>query len=156
MLKTRVLAVLLAGIFFVSCAKKETFDADAQARADEQIIKDFIAKNNIPAVRDPSSGVYYQIVTPGTGNVTYSNNPELFANYTGRLLDGTVFQKSTEPIKFRYSGVILGWQVGLAKIQPGGRIRLIIPSGYAYGSSGYGNIPPNTVLDFDVDLIKAQ
>ncbi len=150
-----MLAFFMAGILFMSCAKKETFDADAQARADEQIIKDFIAKNNIPAVRDPS-GVYYQVITPGSGNVNFGSNPLLSANYTGRMLDGTVFEKSSDPISFRYTGVILGWQVGLAKIQPGGRVRLIIPSGYAYGSSGYGSIPPNAILDFDVDLIKAQ
>lgn len=156
MLKTRVLAFLMAGFILVSCGKKDSFDAEAQARTDEQLIKEFIAKNNIPAVRDAASGVYYQILSPGSGNLDYSTNPELYANYTGRLLDGTVFEKSSTPIRFRYSGVITGWQVGLSKIQPGGRIRLIIPSGYAYGSSGNGRIQPNTVLDFDVDLIKAQ
>lgn len=157
------LLLLLPAMTLSSCKKEETqtYDPQKQLEADEVIIKDFIAKNNIPAVRH-ETGVYYQIIEPGEGNITYRANTTVTANYTLRFLDGTVIQQSTEPFRSRLApsnnqlGLITAWQIGIPLIQKGGKIRLISPSGYAYGPRGENPIPPNAVLDFDIELVDVQ
>ena len=147
-----------------SCLKNSNEDSAAQAKEqlekDEVIIKKFIVDNKISAVRH-ESGVYYEIKAPGTGNVNFSTNPRITANYTGRLLSGTVFDSSLNtgrtPLEFFLTGVIDGWKIGVPLIQKGGKIRLLIPSGYGYGTAGAGSsIPPNAVLDFDIEIIDIK
>ncbi len=147
--------LLLAAFTMGSCKKKETFNAAKQAEADEQIITDFISQNKISAEKH-SSGLYYQIIEPGSGSITYTNNTAITANYTGRLINGTVFDKSTNAISFKLGGVIPGWQIGVPLIQKGGKIRLFIPSVHGYGQYGAGPIPENAVLDFDIELIDVK
>ncbi len=145
-----LLSVLFLYLF--SACKKDNFDAEKQAQIDEELISDFIAEKNISAQRH-SSGIYYQILAPGSGNVTYTANTTVAARYTGRFLSGTAFDgPHTTPVSFPLGRVIAGWQIGIPLIQKGGKIRLLIPSGLAYGPDGYLSIPPNTVLDFEVEL----
>lgn len=140
-----------------SC-RKDKFDAEKQAQIDDAAIIKYLANNNIAAPKH-ESGIYYQIISAGEGNVTYNANTLISARYTGRFLNGTVFDKtSINPAAFKLGQVITGWQIGIPLIQKGGKIRLIIPSGYAYGPKGdiTGAIPPNTVLDFDIELVDVQ
>lgn len=142
---------------FTSCKKKETYDPDPQFRADTTAIRAFIIANKIPAVKDPKTGVFYQVITPGSGNVQYSKSTNVSANYTGRFLNGNVFdQTKGTPALFTLGGVIPGWQIGVPFIQPGGRIRLLIPSWLGYGNEDRGPIPANSILDFTIDLISAK
>lgn len=80
------------------------------------------------------------------------------AHYTGALCkDGTIFQSSHDfgkPITFALGQVITGWQEGVPGMKVGGIRRLIIPSELAYGSvRAAANIPPNSDLVFDIELI---
>ena len=80
------------------------------------------------------------------------------AHYTGALVaDGTIFQSSHdfgEPITFPLSRVIAGWTEGVPGMKVGGTRRLIIPSEKAYGSvRAAANIPPNSDLVFDIELV---
>lgn len=121
-----------------------------QAAADDAQIQAYIKANGINATKDPS-GLYYQIVTPGTGSYPVSSST-VNINYTGKFIDGTVFQNGN--YNDLLSGVIQGWQIGVPKINTGGRILLMIPSALAYGPSGSGPIPANSVLVFTVDLLS--
>lgn len=139
-----------------SCLKGDNFDPAVQAEQDEAIIVKFLADKNISAQRH-SSGIYYQILQPGSGTITYTANTQVTAKYTGRLLSGAIFdQTSTQPLAFRLGSVIVGWQIGVPLIQKSGKIRLFIPSGYGYGREGQGPIPANSVLDFDIELVDVQ
>lgn len=139
-----------------SCLKDEDVDPTVQAGKDDATIVKFIADNKISAVKH-SSGVYYQIIQSGSGNITYTANTTVKAHYTGRLTNGQIFDKSpAQPPSFKLGQVIVGWQIGVPLIQKGGKIRLFIPSGYAYGPQGSGSIPPNSVLDFDIELVDVQ
>ncbi len=104
----------------------------------------------MPGIKD-ASGLYYQVITPGTGpypNILSTVN----VNYSGKLLDGTVFQ--TGNITAQLGTLIQGWQIGIPYINKGGRILLIIPSALGYGNnSPGGGIPANAVLVFTVDLL---
>lgn len=155
MLKTRFFLMLFAFVVVLSSCSKEDFDAEKQATIDDKLIVEFISKNNIPATKH-SSGLYYQIITPGTGN-----NPTAVStvgvNYEGKLLDGTQFDKSTALVSFPLTRVIQGWTIGVPLVKPGGRIRLIVPSGLGYGNTSPGaGIPKNAVLDFTIDLVNVQ
>ena len=78
-------------------------------------------------------------------------------HYTGKLLDGTVFDSSVErgqPAEFPLNGVILGWTEGLQLIKKGGKAKLVIPSSLGYGDRGAGDkIAPFSPLYFEVELL---
>lgn len=147
---------LLVVVGSFSACKKDKYDAEKQANIDDALIVDFIAKNSIVAIKH-SSGIYYQIINPGSGNFSFSLSTNVTVNYEGRLLTGAIFDKSTSAKTFALGTLIQGWQIGIPLIQKGGRIRLIIPSTLAYkNQSPSSNIPENAVLDFTIDLINAQ
>jgi peptidylprolyl isomerase len=82
----------------------------------------------------------------------------LTVHYVGTFENGAVFDSSYargEPITFRLGtgAVIQGWDQGLVGMRVGGKRRLIIPPELAYGSQGFGTIPPNTPLRFEVELL---
>ncbi len=93
----------------------------------------------------------------GTGPVAASGDV-VTVHYTGKLQDGTVFDTSLgkAPIEFTLgrSEVIPGWEQGLIGMKQGGKRLLIIPPSLGYGASGYGPIPANATLIFDVELVK--
>lgn len=142
-------------IAFASCKKNTPFDPAAQAVADDAAIQAYLKANpSITATKD-ASGLYYQIITPGTGNNPTSSST-VTVNYTGKLLDGTTFDTTTGKASLNISlkSVIQGWTIGVPRIKPGGRILLIIPSGLAYGNNATGSIAANSVLIFTIDLIS--
>ena len=112
-------------------------------------------KENKNVVELPS-GLRYEVVQPGTGAYPKATD-SVKVNYTGRLINGTVFDSSVdakEPAVLQLNKVIPGWSEGLQKINTGGKIRLYIPPDLAYGDSGQGSIPPGATLIFDVDLLE--
>lgn len=84
----------------------------------------------------------------------------LVVHYIGKLSDGTVFDTSVggSPYTFVLGGgeVIPGWDQGLQGMKVGGKRLLIIPSDLAYGPSGYGPIPANATLTFEVELVDIE
>ena len=125
-----------------------------QASTDEELIKKYIADNNLKAERDPS-GLYYVVEEAGSAEKP-GQQDFIIAHYHGMLLDGTVFDSSVdrgEPFEFPLGRVIPGWQTGIPKFGKGGKGKLIIPSQMAYGSRPAGQIPPNSCLVFNVEVI---
>jgi len=105
------------------------------------------------------SGLVYCPMKEGEGKMpTTADTVEV--HYHGTLTDGTVFDSSVdrgETISFPLSGVIKGWQEGLALMKEGGKATLVIPSDIAYGDNGSGEvIPPGATLKFEVELFKVQ
>lgn len=114
------------------------------------------ATTNSFSVTKHSSGMYYEIVNPGSGP-TPNLNSKVYVTYQGKFLDGTIFDQASTPISGYLSNFIEGWQVGLPLIQKGGQIRLVIPSSMAYGCTGNPPvISPNTIVYFDIHLIDVQ
>lgn len=96
----------------------------------------------------------------GTGDQV-PEGATITAHYTGALCkDGTIFQSSHdfgEAISFGLNQVIKGWTVGVPGMKVGGTRRLVIPSDMAYGSvRAAANIPPNSDLVFDIELVAIK
>jgi FKBP-type peptidyl-prolyl cis-trans isomerase len=102
--------------------------------------------------------VYYQILQEGTGDYVRATDT-VTVYYKGTLLkDGSIFDQTKEkPARFPLQRLIKGWQIGLAKCRVGGKIKIIIPSGIAYGMRSRSKaIPSNSVLVFDIEVLKAE
>jgi len=130
-----------------------TYPEKVQTVRDENLIKAFVTKAGLTMTRD-DSGVYYAISAVGTGTEVISSTSTITAKYTGRYLDGTVFDSSTDGT---FSGVLSSLISGWGKILPGklisgGKVRIIIPSSLAYGTTGSGSVPGNACLDFDIEI----
>lgn len=103
------------------------------------------------------SGLKYVTVVEGTG-ASPKETDVVTVHYTGRLLDGTVFDSSVErgePTSFPLQMVIKGWTEGLQLMKVGGKTVFYIPSNLAYGEHGTpgGPIGPNQDLIFEVELL---
>lgn len=99
-------------------------------------------------------------VTVGTGAEAKAGQ-EVTVNYTGKFLDGKVFDSSIPrgtPFTFTLGGgqVIKGWDLGVAGMKVGGKRKLIIAPDLAYGPNAYGPIPGNSTLVFDVELLGVK
>ena len=125
----------------------------------ERLGKEFLENNaKQEGVKVTASGLQYQIVKEGTG-MKPGPNDKVTVHYTGRLIDGTVFDSSVErgePATFAVGQVIPGWVEGLQLMSEGAAWRLFIPSELAYGKHGAGPIRPGSTLIFDVQLIKVE
>ena len=110
-----------------------------------------------PGVVTTASGLQYIVLKEGEGASPSPAN-QVRVHYTGKLLDGTVFDSSierNEPVVFYVRSVIPGWTEALQLMKEGAEYKLFIPGNLAYGEQGNprGGIGPNSVLTFDVKLI---
>jgi len=128
---------------------------DVSPATEKPTIETYAATASIAAMPH-ASGLYYEIINPGSGPAPTATS-KLYVTYTGKFLDGTVFNPTTTPAEpFYLTQLITGWQIGLPMIQKGGTIKLIVPSSLAYGCRGRGSIPPNTILYFEITLNDVQ
>lgn len=108
-----------------------------------------------------ASGLKYVDMVEGTG-ATPKKGQTVTVHYTGTLENGKKFDSSVDrdqPFEFRIGegAVIKGWDEGLATMKVGGKRKLIIPPALGYGVRGSPpNIPPNSILLFDVELLGAK
>jgi len=132
-------------------------DSLLQATLDEEAIKSAVRKGVIDTTGNESS-VYYHIVKQGAGKpIKVTDTVTVY--YKGSLLsDGSIFDQTKEkPATFPLNRLIKGWQLAVPKINVGGSVKVIIPSGLAYGiRSRSKDIPANSVLVFDIEVLDAR
>jgi FKBP-type peptidyl-prolyl cis-trans isomerase FkpA/FKBP-type peptidyl-prolyl cis-trans isomerase FklB len=117
----------------------------------------FLAENKTkPGVITTESGLQYKVLTEGTG-IKPTIEDTVLVHYTGKFLDGTVFDSSVErgePLKFPVGGVIQGWGEGVMLMPTGSKYQFWIPSELGYGAQGNQVIKPNSTLEFEVELLE--
>lgn len=107
-----------------------------------------------------ASGLWIEVVAEGVGRVA-SRGREALILYVAHLPDGTVVDSSIggEPLAFEIGGgeVIRAWEQAVTEMRVGGRVRLVVRPGLAYGSRGKRpTIPPQSVLVFDLQLVDVR
>jgi FKBP-type peptidyl-prolyl cis-trans isomerase FkpA len=153
--------VSLGVMLLAACGKSSSGSGSVNCKGvepsvDSPALLSFAKAHGITSLKD-TAGLYYQVINQGTGaRPTFTST--IFVTYTATLLDSTIVDSTTNAAKtgFTLGGLIPGWQLGLPAIQVGGRIKLLIPSEYAYGCQGSGPIPPNTPMFFDITLVSLQ
>jgi len=116
----------------------------------------FFAELKSKGTLSTPSGLYYEIIQPGTDKKPAATD-SVTVNYTGRLLGGKVFDSSAgrgTPAVFQLSRMIRGWAEGLQLIGEGGKIKLYVPFALAYGPRNQPNVPAFSTLEFDVELVS--
>jgi FKBP-type peptidyl-prolyl cis-trans isomerase len=132
------------------------------APIDEAIIKKYLDDNGITTAQRQASGLYYVPIITNPNAVRATAHKMVDVLYTGRFMDGRVFDSAQDPSKpFTFvlgkASVIPGWDEGIALMHKGDKGELLIPSALAYGGLGAGStIPPNTVLRFEVQLLDVR
>lgn len=140
--------------FFTEMQKKQEDAAAEMAKKGEE----FLMENGKRAeVKTTPSGLQYEVLAEGDGPQPTATD-QVEVHYTGKLIDGTVFDSSVDrgqPATFGVTQVIPGWVEALQMMKAGSKWRLFIPSALAYGPQGAGGvIGPNQTLIFDVELLK--
>jgi FKBP-type peptidyl-prolyl cis-trans isomerase FklB len=144
--------------FFQEFDAKQQAAAAEMAKVNEAAGQAFLAENGKrPEVTTTASGLQYEVLAEGAGQSPAASD-QVVVHYTGKLIDGTVFDSSVErgePATFGVTQVIPGWVEALQMMKPGAKWRVFIPSNLAYGPQGAGGvIGPNATLIFDVELLS--
>jgi FKBP-type peptidyl-prolyl cis-trans isomerase FklB len=125
----------------------------------EKAATDFMAKNKTAAgVVTTASGLQYKIIKAGTGEKPVDGQ-KVKVHYTGKLLDGKVFDSSVErgePAVFGVNEVIPGWTEGIKLMPVGSKWELYIPPALGYGAQGNQAIPGGSALIFEVELLGIE
>lgn len=145
--------------YFTEMEKKQRAAAEELGKANAAAGEAFLAENGKRVeVKTTPSGLQYEVLTEGDGPRPEANY-QVEVHYTGKLIDGTVFDSSVDrgmPATFGVTQVIPGWVEALQLMKAGSKWRLFIPSNLAYGPNGAPGSPigPNATLIFDVELLK--
>ena len=131
--------------------KKQTYNAALNLAKE----KAFLAKNALKEnVDTTASGLQYTIVAEGAAEKV-AKNDTVTVKYKGSLIDGTVFDEGEIPGHVSGSrGLIAGFDQGIRLVGEGGKVVVYIPSDLAYGPRGNRGIEPNSVLVFDIEVVK--
>jgi hypothetical protein len=132
-------------------------DSMAQAVVEENYIQQLIKEHKTDAVQKHES-IYYTIMKEGNGRQVRLIDT-VTVHYKGYVLsDGTVFDQTRDrPATFPLNRLIRGWQIGVPLLKVGGKIKIIIPSGLAYGiRTRASKIPPKSILVFEVEVLDAK
>lgn len=144
-------------LFGLQCSKEEDetpgLSVEEQFSLDSAAIEEYLIDNNFTDAKyDEDSVIRFIVLREGTGTDTAGIGQCVRVNYAGHLFpDGEQFDADTLYSTY-VTDVIYGWRIALQLLREGDSIRLFVPSGYAYGSSGAGSIPPNAILEFNMGI----
>lgn len=150
----KYLFIFFMALLAISSCKEE----ESQSDIDENLIQEYLSSHNITGAVRHETGVYYVIDSLGDGSGLYPNfSSTVRVHYRGYFVDDTDFDPGNfddTPLNIPLLNAIDGWQIGMPFFERGSKGRMFIPSLYGYGSAGRPNIPPNSVLIFDIHLIN--
>lgn len=105
------------------------------------------------------NGVLYKVLEEGHGTKKPTPRSIVYVHYTGRLIDGTVFDTSEGdqlPALFMVGDLIMGWQIALTRMHEGDKWEVYIPAKWGYGAMKMDDIPAHSTLIFTLQLVKIE
>ncbi len=164
-MKKKIYAVIPMFILF-ACGEAENVEDTTENKVEEKIeevvvaepnysedIKNYMTEKGLEG-KETETGLFVVIENPGKGGEKPSSTDDVTIHYKGYLLDGTQFDGTEDaPASFPLNQLILGWQEGIPHFSKGGKGKLIIPPFLGYGDRQVGDIPPNSILVFDIELL---
>ena len=148
--------------FMMKQHQKKQAEAGVEATDNKKKGTEFLAKNKSnPKVKTTASGLQYEVLQEGDGTTKPKATDVVQVKYTGKLLNGTVFDSTDKnggaPSDINLSNVIPGWTEGIQLMSKGAKYRFYIPSDLAYGDQGAGGaIPGGSTIIFDVELVNIK
>lgn len=149
------LTLSVLALTLTQCSKKDCHLKPVGNEAPE--IESYATANGIDAVAH-STGLYYEILNPGSG-ASVTPDSRIVITYVGKMLNGQIFDQQDVPNTSKpwaLSNLIEGWRIGIPLIKKGGSIRLIVPSALGYGCEQYYDIPGNSILYFEINLVDIK
>ena len=110
-------------------------------------------------IRVLDNGVMYRVLEEGRGTKCPKPSSIVYVNYTGRLIDGTVFDTTQDqplPALFLVRDLIMGWQIVLTRMHEGDKWEVYIPAKWGYGAIKMDDIPAWSTLVFELLLVKIE
>ncbi|MDO6389309.1 FKBP-type peptidyl-prolyl cis-trans isomerase [Pontibacter sp. BT731] len=168
-LLVKALFLFVTLVSFASCKEENKNpyyitpeQVEAQKKLDEQTIRKYFRANAVDTTKVVrlNSGIYILTKKAGEGDVIKAGQ-YAEVNYIGRNVSNDVFDSSFrtgKPFSVLVGAgqVIKGWDEGLQQMRKGEEANLYIPSHLGYGMYGSGNIPPNSVLIFEIDVLNVR
>ena len=105
------------------------------------------------------NGVLYRVLEEGRGTKKPTPRSIVYVHYTGRLIDGTVFDTTDGdqlPALFMVGDLIMGWQIALTRMHEGDKWEVYIPAKWGYGATRMDDIPAHSTLIFTLELVKIE
>lgn len=146
------LVLLMASSAFFSCSKET-----GPTIPEEEQINNYISENNLTITETTASGLRFILTQENPTGATLNTGQNVTVKYAGRLLSGKQFDAGQFSFVLGSGRVIKGFDEGIAKLKVGEKGTLIFPSSLGYGAQGAGgDIPGNTPLLFDIEVLAAQ
>jgi len=165
-MKKKIYAIIPMFILF-ACSEAVNVEDTTENKVEEKIeevivaeepnysedIKNYMSEKGLEG-EETESGLFVVIEKQGKGKEKPSLTDDVTIHYKGFLLDGTQFDGTEDtPASFPLNQLILGWQEGIPHFSKGGKGKLIIPPFLGYGDRQVGDIPANSILVFDIELL---
>ena len=125
-------------------------------QADEAFLQQ---KSQEDGVQVLDNGVMYRVLEEGSGTRKPTPRSIVYVHYTGKLIDGTVFDTTkgdSLPALFMVGDLIMGWQIVLTRMHEGDKWEVYIPAKWGYGATKMDDIPAHSTLIFELKLVKIE
>ena len=116
-------------------------------------------KSQEDGVQVLDNGVMYRVLEEGSGTRKPTPRSIVYVHYTGKLINGTVFDTTkgdSLPALFMVGDLIMGWQIALTRMHEGDKWEVFIPAKWGYGSMKMDDIPAHSTLIFEMELVKIE
>ncbi|MEO6850882.1 MAG: FKBP-type peptidyl-prolyl cis-trans isomerase, partial [Mucilaginibacter sp.] len=131
---------------------------DNQVAYDQQVIKSYMAATGLTGYTETASGLWYKILTQGTGVDPITYNSTVLLTYTGYLMNNVAFSSYTPTggLAFAIPDVVPGFQEGLKLVTTGAVVSYIMPSALGYSTTGTTGVPSNSCIRYDCTIVSVS
>ncbi|NBX80144.1 MAG: hypothetical protein EBQ94_07150 [Flavobacteriales bacterium] len=147
---TKILFFFATTLLFASC---QTY-SEQQIESFDKEIQKYIKKKKLDLDASPS-GLYFKVTKEGQGKfINYTDSVSI--TYTGKLLNGRIFDYTKTPRKFAVRELLIGWKEALLSCKKNSEVIMIIPPQLGYGDHKLDDIPQNSVLYFEMKVLDVK